>query len=53
MYENCPATSKDTYIVGADILKWKVEQAKTPEERQEWVDKLLGNVRHQNKVLWQ
>lgn len=41
VYDNCPAASKDTYIIGADILKWKIENANTPEERQQWIDNLM------------
>lgn len=42
VYDNCPGTSKDTYIIGADIIKWHLEKAETAEERQEWLDRLMS-----------
>lgn len=41
VYDNCPAASKDTYIVGADILRWNIENAKTPEEKKKFADQLM------------
>lgn len=41
VYENCPGASKDTYIVGAKILNWRIEQAKTEEERNTAIDELM------------
>lgn len=41
VYDNCPGASKDTYIIGAELLNWKIEQAQTPEEKKEWVGKLM------------
>lgn len=41
VYDNCPAASKDTYIIGKELLNWKVEQAKTPEEKVKFVDLLM------------
>lgn len=41
VYEACPAASKDTYIIGAEILNWKADQSKTPEEKKQWTDKLM------------
>lgn len=41
VYDNCPAASKDTYIIGKELLNWKVEQAKTPDEKVKFVDLLM------------
>lgn len=42
VYDNCPAASKDTYIIGADILRWNIENAKTPEEKKQFTEELMG-----------
>lgn len=42
VYDNCPAASKDTYIVGAKILNWRIEQAKTEDERLKAIDELMS-----------
>ncbi|MDO5035517.1 MAG: tetratricopeptide repeat protein [Porphyromonas sp.] len=41
VYDNCPGATKDTYIIGANILKYNIENAKTAEERQKWIDELM------------
>lgn len=41
VYDNCPAATKDTYIIGTDLLKWQIENAETPEARKEWINKLM------------
>lgn len=42
VYDNCPAASKDTYIIGADILRWNIDNAKTPEEKKKFTEELMG-----------
>ncbi|MDY3120211.1 tetratricopeptide repeat protein [Porphyromonas somerae] len=41
VYTACPAASKDTYIIGAELLNWKADQSQTPEEKKEWTMKLM------------
>ncbi|MDO5016899.1 MAG: tetratricopeptide repeat protein [Porphyromonas sp.] len=41
VYDACPAASKDTYIIGAELLNWKADQAQTPEEKKEWTNQLM------------
>lgn len=41
VYDNCPAASKDTYIVGSKILNWRIEQAKTEAERNAAIEELM------------
>lgn len=40
-YEACPASSKNIYIFGPRILKWKISQEKDEMKRQEWIKKLM------------
>lgn len=40
-YKECPASSKNIYIYGARILKWKIEQEKDATKRQALVDDLI------------
>lgn len=42
VYDNCPAASKDTYVVGVEILKWNIENAETPEKKDQFVKELMG-----------
>lgn len=41
VYDACPTESKNIYIYGPEILRWKIEQAKTPEEKQAFLKELL------------
>lgn len=41
-YEECPASSKNIYIYGAKILRWKYDQEKDPKKKKEWLEKLLA-----------
>ena len=40
-YKNCPAASKDIYIVGARILDWKIQNAKNDAEKKALLDELM------------
>lgn len=40
-YNLCPDSSKDLYIVGAQILNWKVENAKTSEDKERALNELM------------
>lgn len=40
-YNDCPAASKNIYIIGARILNWKISQAKTPAEKNQLLKDLL------------
>lgn len=40
-YDNCPASTKDLYIIGANILRWKVENAKDNTELKEMRNALM------------
>lgn len=42
VYDACPQESKNIYIYGPEILRWKIEQAKTQEEKMAFLDELLG-----------
>ena len=42
VYDECPAQSKDLYIQGAEILNWRIEKAKTPEEKKKAYEELMG-----------
>lgn len=42
IYTNYPAQTKDLYIDGVDIIKDNIEHAKTPEEKQKFIDELMG-----------
>lgn len=41
-YEECPSFTKDIYITGPKILRWKIENATTPEEKKKYEDELMG-----------
>lgn len=41
-YGICPDSSKDIYILGALILNWKIENAKTDEDKQKYFDELMS-----------
>lgn len=41
-YALCPGESKDIYIIGAQLLNWKISQAQTPEEKKRYFDELMG-----------
>lgn len=41
VYDNCPGASKDTYIIGEKLLFWRIEEAKTEEDRTKAVDALM------------
>ncbi len=41
-YEECPAAHKDIYLYGARIVAWEIENAKTPAQREELINKLMG-----------
>ncbi len=41
VFDNCPAASKDTYIIGADILKKNIENAETPEKKEQFKKELM------------
>lgn len=38
----CPDSSKDLYILGAQILNWKLENAKTEADKQKYFDELMS-----------
>lgn len=40
-FENCPAAGKGIYISGVKIVRWEIKNAKTTEEREEKIDKLM------------
>ena len=40
-YDNCPAASKNIYIIGAKILHWKLSQAKTADEKKKILNQLM------------
>lgn len=40
-YDNCPAASKNIYIIGAKILHWKLGQAKTADEKKKILNQLM------------
>ena len=40
-YDNCPAASKNIYIIGAKILHWKLSQAKTADEKKKILNRLM------------
>lgn len=40
-YDECPGSSKNIYIVGAKILQWQLSNAKTPQDKQALLDKLM------------
>ncbi len=40
-YNDCPAASKNIYIIGAKILHWKHAQAKTPADKKKILDRLM------------
>ena len=40
-YNDCPASSKNIYIIGAKILHWKHAQAKTPADKKKILDRLM------------
>ena len=42
IYDNYPAQTKDIYIDGVDILKDNIEHAKTPQDKQKYIDELMG-----------
>ncbi|MDD7438852.1 MAG: tetratricopeptide repeat protein [Bacteroidales bacterium] len=41
VYDNCPGASKDTYIIGKELLNWKVDQAQSDAEKIQFVDQLM------------
>lgn len=41
-YDECPAASKNIYIYGERILKWKIKSAQTKEDKLAAVDNLMG-----------
>ncbi|MDO4789438.1 MAG: tetratricopeptide repeat protein [Porphyromonas sp.] len=41
VYKNCPDMTKDIYIVGPQILKWKIADAKTQEEKTKYINQLM------------
>ena len=40
-YNECPAASKNIYIIGARILNWKISQTKNPAEKAKLLNSLL------------
>lgn len=42
VYDACPSESKNIYIYGPEILRWKIDQAKTAEEKSALLEELLG-----------
>ncbi len=40
-FENCPAAGKGIYISGINIVKWELKNAKTKEEKNALIDKLM------------
>ena len=38
----CPDSSKDIYILGAQILNWKIENAKTEEDKEKFFNELMS-----------
>ena len=42
IYDNYPAQTKDIYVDGVDILRNRIDAAKTPEEKQKLVDELMS-----------
>ena len=40
-YDNCPAASKNIYIIGAKILHWKLGQAKTADDKKKILNQLM------------
>ena len=40
-YNDCPAASKNIYIIGAKILHWKHAQAKTPADKKKILERLM------------
>lgn len=51
VYDECPAQSKDLYIQGAEILNWRIENAKTPEEKKQAFDELMDMYRTRIKYF--
>ncbi|MFW6327070.1 MAG: tetratricopeptide repeat protein, partial [Bacteroidota bacterium] len=41
VYENCPSASKNIYIQGVKIVKSKIENAATEEEKNKYIDMLM------------
>ena len=41
MFEDCPAATVNTYIHGANMMKYFFQEAETPEVQQAWVDSLM------------
>lgn len=41
VYDECPAASKDTYIIGKELLNWKIDQAQNEEEKNLWIERLM------------
>ena len=42
VYDQYPAQTKDIYIDGVDIIKDNIDNAKTPEDKQKFVDELMA-----------
>lgn len=42
VYDECPTESKNLYIYGPEILRWKIEQAQSKEEKMAFLEELLG-----------
>ncbi len=40
--DECPASSKNIYFYGAQILNWKIQQEQDPANKQEWIEQLLN-----------
>lgn len=40
VYDECPGASKDTYIIGAELLNIKIDEAPA-EEKAQWTDRLM------------
>lgn len=42
VYDACPAATKDTYIIGKELLNWQIEQAQTEADKLKWTEELMG-----------
>ena len=42
VYAECPASSKNLYIYGAQIIEWQIKEEKDPAKRKALVEKLMG-----------
>lgn len=53
VYGECPDQTKDLYIQGAEILNWRIENAKTPEDKKKAYEELMGMYNNRIKYFGQ